>query len=114
MQALLVRDGRVSYERDFPKAEPGPGQALIRLLRAGICSTDIEIVKGYAAFEGILGHEFVGIVEYAADKLISFSSKPFGIATSNKTHACFIYFFNCSLCYIHLELKNDMETSIGQ
>jgi threonine dehydrogenase-like Zn-dependent dehydrogenase len=68
MQALLVRDGRVSYERDFPKAEPGPGQALIRLLRAGICSTDIEIVKGYAAFEGILGHEFVGIVEYAADK----------------------------------------------
>ncbi len=68
MQALLVKDGKIFYERDFPKAEPGPGEALIRLLQAGICSTDIEIVKGYAAFEGILGHEFVGIVEHAPDK----------------------------------------------
>jgi len=39
-----------------------PGWALIRVLKAGICGTDIEITKGYKGFKGILGHEFVGIV----------------------------------------------------
>lgn len=38
-------------------------EALIRVLRSGICNTDLEIVRGYAGFRGILGHEFVGIVE---------------------------------------------------
>src|SRR5437764_13481239 len=36
---------------------------MIRVLLAGICNTDLEIVRGYMAFEGVLGHEFVGIVE---------------------------------------------------
>jgi threonine dehydrogenase-like Zn-dependent dehydrogenase len=35
---------------------------------SGICNTDLEIVKGYADFTGIIGHEFVGIVEASADK----------------------------------------------
>lgn len=43
--------------------QPAEGQALIRVTIAGICSTDLEIVQGYAGFEGVLGHEFVGIVE---------------------------------------------------
>jgi threonine dehydrogenase-like Zn-dependent dehydrogenase len=38
-------------------------EALVRVLLSGICNTDIEIMKGYAGFEGTLGHEFVGIVE---------------------------------------------------
>lgn len=43
------------------------GEALIRVNLAGICSTDLEIVKGYAGFQGVLGHEFVGIVEECED-----------------------------------------------
>ena len=39
------------------------GESLVRVLRAGICNTDIEITKGYMGFHGVLGHEFVGIVE---------------------------------------------------
>ena len=39
------------------------GEALIRVLLTGICNTDLELVKGYMGFQGILGHEFVGIVE---------------------------------------------------
>ncbi|MGB7069695.1 MAG: alcohol dehydrogenase catalytic domain-containing protein [Pyrinomonadaceae bacterium] len=39
------------------------GEALIRILRSGICNTDLEIVRGYAGFSGTLGHEFVGVVE---------------------------------------------------
>lgn len=41
------------------------GEALIRVTRAGICRTDVEIVRGYAGFQGTLGHEFVGVVEEA-------------------------------------------------
>jgi len=39
------------------------GEALIRVLLAGICNTDLEITRGYMAFQGVPGHEFVGIAE---------------------------------------------------
>lgn len=44
------------------------GEALIRVTTSGICNTDLEIVRGYAGFEGTIGHEFVGVVERAADR----------------------------------------------
>jgi threonine dehydrogenase-like Zn-dependent dehydrogenase len=65
MQALYVSNGELSYLGDYPRPEVQPGQALIRLKLAGICATDLEIVKGYASFSGVLGHEFVGVVEEA-------------------------------------------------
>lgn len=43
------------------------GEALVRVLQSGICNTDLEIVRGYAGFEGTIGHEFVGVVESAPD-----------------------------------------------
>lgn len=46
---------------DVPTA--GPGEARIRVLRAGVCNTDMEILEGYMGFVGVLGHEFVGVVE---------------------------------------------------
>ncbi len=39
------------------------GETRVRVLRAGICNTDLEIIKGYMGFRGVLGHEFVGVVE---------------------------------------------------
>lgn len=44
---------------------PAEGEALVRVTLSGICNTDVEIVRGYAGFEGTLGHEFVGVVESA-------------------------------------------------
>jgi len=44
-----------------------PREALVRVVRSGICNTDIEIARGYAGFEGTIGHEFVGIVETSDD-----------------------------------------------
>ncbi|HSH04531.1 MAG TPA: alcohol dehydrogenase catalytic domain-containing protein [Anaerolineae bacterium] len=68
MQALYVANGELQYRHQHPQPEPKPGEALIRLLLMGICSTDLEIVKGYVpGFDAILGHEFVGIVEQADD-----------------------------------------------
>jgi threonine dehydrogenase-like Zn-dependent dehydrogenase len=60
------------YERDqlavAEVAKPQHGEeALVRVTLSGICNTDVEIVRGYAGFEGTLGHEFVGVVERAPD-----------------------------------------------
>lgn len=61
MRAVAVSDG-LTYTRDWPAPELKPGQVLIRVTRAGICNTDLELVQGYLNFKGILGHEFVGEV----------------------------------------------------
>lgn len=61
----LVFDGQLKLAVDFPMPEPGPGEARIRTMLAGLCRTDLEIVKGYAGFQGVLGHEFVGVVDRA-------------------------------------------------
>ena len=64
MHALYLADGHLGLHNDYPRLEPGPDEALIRVTLAGICSTDLELVKGYAGgFRGVLGHEFVGVVE---------------------------------------------------
>ncbi len=68
MQALLLEGDRLSYHTDYPKPVPQNGEALIKVVLAGICSTDLEIVKGYAGFQGVLGHEFVGVVEACQDE----------------------------------------------
>ena len=41
------------------------GEARVRVTLAGVCNTDLEIARGYAGFQGTLGHEFVGVVESA-------------------------------------------------
>lgn len=61
----LVFDGERVRLQDIPKPEPAPGEALIKVLTAGICKTDLEIARGYMHFTGVPGHEFVGIVESA-------------------------------------------------
>jgi len=53
----------LALRRDLPQPKPRTGEVLVRLLRAGICNTDLELLKGYYPFEGVLGHEFVGVVE---------------------------------------------------
>jgi threonine dehydrogenase-like Zn-dependent dehydrogenase len=47
-----------------------PHEALVRVTLSGICNTDLEIVRGYAGFEGTIGHEFVGVVEEGSAELI--------------------------------------------
>ena len=66
MKALWLENLRLDL-RDVP--EPAsPGEALILIRKAGICSTDLELVKGYYPFTGIIGHEFVGEVIIADDE----------------------------------------------
>lgn len=62
MQGLWMHDGEMRLRDDLPRPCPEPGEALIRVRRAGICNTDLEMMRGYAPFRGVLGHEFVGEV----------------------------------------------------
>jgi len=63
MRALVFRNNVLTLEKNYRRPELQPGEALIRVLQAGICNTDLEIIRGYMHFQGVLGHEFVGIVE---------------------------------------------------
>jgi threonine dehydrogenase-like Zn-dependent dehydrogenase len=63
MKALRFENGQLNLaDVEVPARE---GEALVRVRVAGVCNTDLEIVRGYAGFEGTLGHEFVGEVERA-------------------------------------------------
>jgi threonine dehydrogenase-like Zn-dependent dehydrogenase len=65
MKALRIQDGETTVaEIDRPLRGD---DALIRVVKSGICNTDIEIARGYAGFNGTIGHEFVGIVAEAPD-----------------------------------------------
>lgn len=66
MKALWLENKQVAL-RDVLKPNRS-GEALIKLRKAGVCSTDLELVKGYYPYAGVLGHEFVGEVADAPDK----------------------------------------------
>lgn len=62
MRALVLgSDGRLWLD-ERPKPAAGD-ECVIRVTAAGICGTDLELLRGYAGFTGVPGHEFVGIVE---------------------------------------------------
>jgi threonine dehydrogenase-like Zn-dependent dehydrogenase len=71
MKALRVSSSQTAVT-DIP-LPTRDGEALVRVIKSGICNTDIEIPRGYAGFNGTIGHEFVGIVEESDD--VSFVGK---------------------------------------
>jgi alcohol dehydrogenase len=67
----LVFDQDLNFDPRWPDPQPAPGECVIRVCQAGICSTDLQITRGYMGFRGVLGHEFVGIVEQGSDAWIN-------------------------------------------
>lgn len=72
MKAVVFDDqleghGQLRLAVRYADPHPLPGEVRIRTTLTGICNTDLEIVQGYAAFHGVLGHEFVGVVDQADD-----------------------------------------------
>ncbi len=70
MRGIWLERQEVRVRNDLPVPEPPEGEVLVRVVRAGICNTDLELVRGYYPFSGVLGHEFVGIVERGPDGLV--------------------------------------------
>lgn len=58
----LVLDGKLKTRTDFPSPERAPGEARVAVRVAGVCDTDLQLVRGYMGFSGVPGHEMVGTV----------------------------------------------------
>ena len=71
MQGLWLENKKLELRQNLPIPEPPAGEALVRVLRAGICNTDLELLRGYYPYNGILGHEFVGVVEQGPQHLMN-------------------------------------------
>lgn len=71
MKGLWLENNQLQLRMDISIPEPPPTEALVRVLYAGICNTDLELKRGYYPYTGILGHEFVGVVEQGPQHLVN-------------------------------------------
>lgn len=62
MRAIEL-EGGVRFNAERPDPVPAEGEVPVRVLCAGVCETDIQLIRGYMGFRGVLGHEFVGVAE---------------------------------------------------
>ena len=67
MKAVIF-DNELKFVEDYDKPVIKENEVLIKPKLLGICNTDEEITKGYMGYKGVLGHEFVGIIEDVYDK----------------------------------------------
>lgn len=68
MKGIYFDGTRAIFRDDLPIPVPTETQSLIRIIYAGVCNTDREVLRGYRPdFKGVMGHEFVGIVEASDD-----------------------------------------------
>jgi threonine dehydrogenase-like Zn-dependent dehydrogenase len=63
VKALVIEGGKFSIDKSYAKPVPERDEAVIKVTYAGICDTDVQLASGYLSFEGVAGHEFVGVVE---------------------------------------------------
>jgi threonine dehydrogenase-like Zn-dependent dehydrogenase len=66
MKALRFDGKDLNFLENYPN--PHCDEALVKVELAGICGTDLEILDGYMSYEGVLGHEFVGVVKESKNK----------------------------------------------
>ena len=66
MKALQFDGKKLNYISNYPK--PQSDEAIVKISLAGICGTDLEILQGYMSYQGVPGHEFVGVVERSQNK----------------------------------------------
>lgn len=70
MRALHWDGRKLKFEKTYPTPTADDRNVLIRIRLAGICSTDLQIFKGYMGFQGIPGHEFVGEVKEGPAEIV--------------------------------------------
>ncbi|MCG6158049.1 MDR/zinc-dependent alcohol dehydrogenase-like family protein [Rubinisphaera margarita] len=61
MLGLVLTANGLTVQRDLPEPQPLPHEVVLDVKLAGVCETDLQLVQGYMGFEGIPGHEFVGV-----------------------------------------------------
>jgi len=63
VRALVLEKDEVQVDTVRPAPTPAADEVVVRVTRAGVCETDLQLIKGYMGFRGVLGHEFVGVAE---------------------------------------------------
>jgi threonine dehydrogenase-like Zn-dependent dehydrogenase len=113
--AFQVEKGKLhSKEKPAPKLRPG--WALVRVRLAGICNTDVEILRGYHSFRGTPGHEFVGEVAEVAGVSAGERQKWVGRRVCGEINVtCFAYGFKpvCEFCKRGLKTHCARRTVLG-
>lgn len=69
MRAIVFNE-KLYLDKEYTKPSPNKEEALIKTSLVGICNTDHEITLGYMGYKGVIGHEFVGVVEECQDKTL--------------------------------------------
>src|SRR5262245_52325054 len=59
MRGVFCDGTGIRLRRDLARPETGPGEVILRVRSVGICDTDLQLMRGYMGFRGVLGHEFV-------------------------------------------------------
>ena len=74
MRAIVLdSDNQVVARADQPEPTLVSGEVLVEVLCAGVCETDLQLIRGYMGFHGVLGHEFVGVAKtgsYAGRRVV--------------------------------------------
>jgi len=104
MKAFVISGNRHEFRDDAPLPIRRAGEAFIKVTVAGICTSDLELLKGDSDFYGIPGHEFTGVVEDADD------AKVIGKRVVAEVHASCGH---CQLCRMGLWRHCRSRTSIG-
>lgn len=61
MRAITLSGSDLQFRDDLPDPQPAADEAIVEVVQAGICETDLQLARGYMGFSGVLGHEFVGV-----------------------------------------------------
>ena len=61
MRGVYCDGMAIHYRPDLPEPVLRPREVVLRVVKVGICDTDVQLARGYMRFQGILGHEFVGL-----------------------------------------------------
>ncbi len=104
MKAVVFDSGLAVKDIEIPKMRKN--EALVKVIVAGICNTDFEITKGYMGYKGILGHEFIGIVEDVNSEDKSYIGKRVSAEINNGCG-------NCEWCKMGLERHCPNRETLG-
>ena len=101
MQAIGLDQKGIRFTENHPLPSLSDNEVMVDVIKAGICETDLQLARGYMGFQGVLGHEFVGIASSGKFR----GQRVVGEINCNCR--------NCCLCQSDLGNHCDQRTVIG-
>ncbi len=103
----LVFNNTLKLDKNYPIPELKDDEVLIKTIMTGICNTDYEITKGYMGYNGVLGHEFVGVVEKVG------KNAPLELLSKRVVGEINLACNNCSYCHKGLQRHCPNRSTLG-